>query len=52
MGSERGERGKSREVGQFLPDEGPGQMGIRHQEQEAGPPGKLNGITLLLHGGP
>ncbi len=52
VGWERGERGKSQEVGQFLPDKGPGQMGIRHQEQEAGPPSKLNGITLLLHGGP
>ncbi len=39
-GWERGERGKSQRVGQLLPDNRPGWMGIRHHEQEADPPSK------------
>ncbi len=49
---ERGERGKSQGVGQLLPDKGPGWMGIRYHEQEAGPPSKLSGATFLMHRGP
>jgi hypothetical protein len=37
---DRGERGKSQGLGQLLPDWGPEWMGIRHHEQEAGPPSK------------
>ncbi len=40
-GRERGERGKSQRLGQLLPDRGPEWMGIRHHEQETGPPSKL-----------
>ncbi len=40
VGRERDDRGKSQGVGQLLSDRGPGWMGIRHQEQEAGPPSK------------
>ncbi len=39
-GLERGERGKSQRVGQLLPDRAPGWMGIRHHEQDTGPPSK------------
>jgi hypothetical protein len=39
-GWERGERDKSQKVGQLLPDRGPEWMGIRHHEQETGPPSK------------
>jgi hypothetical protein len=48
-GWERGERGKSRRVGQLLPDRGPEWMGIRHHEQETGPPSK-SGSSLFLQG--
>ncbi len=42
-----GERGKSQGVGQFLPYWGPGWMGIRHQEQEAGPPSEVSKVGVL-----
>jgi hypothetical protein len=52
MERERGERGKSQGVGQLLPDKGPGWMGIRYHEQEAGPPSKLSGAIFFMHRGP
>ncbi len=48
-GWERGEWGKSQRVGQLLPDRGPEWMGIRHNEQETGPPSKL-GFLVILQG--
>ncbi len=49
-GWERDERGKSQRVGQLLPDRGPEWMGIRHHEQETGPPSKL-GFLIIFAGG-
>ncbi len=46
-GWERGERGKSQRVKQLLPDRGPEWMGIRHHEQENGPPSKLGFLIIL-----
>ncbi len=39
-GWERGERGKSQRVGQLLLNRGAEWMGIRHHEEETGPPSK------------
>ncbi len=39
-GWERGKMGEAYRVGQLLPDWEPGWMGIRHHEQENGPPSK------------
>ncbi len=49
-GWERGERGKSQRVGQILPDRGPEWMGIRHHEQETGPPSKLGFLIIFARG--
>jgi hypothetical protein len=49
MGAEwwkRGEKGESQGVGPLLPDWGPGWMGIRHHEQEAGPPSKWGSFII------
>jgi hypothetical protein len=48
-GWERGERGKSQRVGQLLPDRGPEWMGIRHHEQETGPPSKYIGVPYYFN---
>jgi hypothetical protein len=47
---ERGERGMSRRVGQLLPDRGPEWMGIRHHEQETGPPSKSGFFIIFARG--
>jgi hypothetical protein len=46
-GWERGGRGKSQRVGQLLPERGPVWMGIRHHEQETGPPSKLGFFIIF-----
>jgi hypothetical protein len=48
-GWERGERDKSQRVEQLLSDRGPEWIGIRHYEQETGPPGK-SGFLIILQG--
>jgi hypothetical protein len=45
----RGEGGKNQRVGQLLTDKGPEWMGIRHHEQDIGPPSK-QGSSLFLQG--
>jgi hypothetical protein len=47
MGWEMGERGKSQRVGQLLLDWGPEWMGIRHHEQENGPPSKSGFFVIF-----
>jgi hypothetical protein len=49
-GWERGERGKSQMVRQLLPDRGPEWMGIRHHEQETGPPSKSGFLIIFARG--
>ncbi len=44
---ERVERGKNQRMVQLLPDRGPQWMGIRHHEQEAGPPSKLGFLIIF-----
>ncbi len=46
---EGGEGGKNQRVGQLLTGKGPEWMGIRHHEQDIGPPSKV-GISLFLQG--
>ncbi len=46
---ERGEEGKNQRMGQLLTGKGPEWMGIRHREQDIGPPSK-SGISLFLQG--
>ncbi len=46
-GWERGEGGLNQGVGQLLPGKGPEWMGIRHHEQNIGPPCKL-GFSFLF----
>jgi hypothetical protein len=41
---------ESQRVGQLLPAKGPEWMGIRHHEQETGPPSKSVFFILLLQG--
>ncbi len=45
-----GERGKSQRVGQLLPSRGPEWMGIRHHEQETGPPSKSGFFIFFARG--
>jgi hypothetical protein len=47
---ERGKKGKSRRVGQLLPDRGPGWMGIHYHEQEAGTPSKYGFLIVFARG--
>jgi hypothetical protein len=49
-GVKGGERGKSQRVGQLLPGKGPEWMGIRHHEQETGPPSKSGFFNILPRG--
>ncbi len=49
-GVERGERGKSQRVGQLLPGKGPEWMGIRHHEQNTGPPSKSEFFITFARG--
>jgi asparagine synthetase B (glutamine-hydrolysing) len=49
-GWERSERDKSQRVGQLLPERGPDWMGIRHHEQETGPPSKLGFLIFFARG--
>jgi hypothetical protein len=49
-GWERGERGKSQRAGQLIPDRGLEWIGIRHHEQETGPPSKLGFFVIFARG--
>jgi hypothetical protein len=43
-------RGKSQRVGQLPPERGPEWMGIRHHEQETGPPSKSGFFVFFARG--
>jgi hypothetical protein len=46
----KGWKGQKPRVGQLLPDRGPGWMGIRHHEQEAGTPSKWGFLIAFCKG--